>query len=88
MLLIHFLHQVKREGRGEEGGGRGSRESQKNRTSVECDQNKSRSKVRQRREWEVQQKPPSAKMDEQEGNKLSDAPQMQRRRDLEYKLKK
>lgn len=48
---------------------------------------KNNSKVRQWREWEVQQKTPSAEMDELEGNKISDLPQMQRWKDLESKLK-
>lgn len=43
--------------------------------------------MRQQREWVVQQKTPSAKMDELERNKISDLPQMQRWKDLEYKLK-
>lgn len=43
--------------------------------------------MRQRREWEVHQKPASAKMDELEKKKISDLPQMQRRKDLENKLK-
>lgn len=43
--------------------------------------------MRQQREWVVQQKTPSAEMDELERNKISDLPQMQRWKDLEYKLK-
>lgn len=35
----------------------------------------------------MQQKTPSAEMDELERNKISDLPQTQRWRDLEYKLK-